>query len=360
MKRWMWIGLCIATVQAQAAALPANSPWLNSNLYTQVVKAGERLVAVGDRGSILWSDDSGKNWQQASQKPNPAFESLTQAPTQVLLTDVCFADPSHGWAVGHDATVLATTDGGTSWMVQYSDPLGGEPVGMDEAAGDDASAYVSESDSESEDEEALPVDTSGAPLLGVWCDPQDARHLVTVGGFGYYLETHDGGAKWHKEMAKLQNPDGWNLYAMVNVPNGSGAAFLVGEKGLLFFTADAGGKWERLRGPYAGTFFNVTATGPGNVLVYGLQGSLWLTHDYGKTWIKVNSGTRSGINSGAIRQDGRILLVGNDGVILESGDKGMTFSPLLSQRATLSAILPLDNDMAVLAGTNGIHLVKLK
>lgn len=360
MKQWILAGLLVLAGQVLAAPLPSDSPWLNSNLYSQVVKAGKRLVAVGARGSILWSDDAGKHWQQATQKPNPDYEDLTRKPSQVLLTDVCFADASHGWAVGHDATVLATTDAGQSWVVQYSDPLGAEPVGMtDNANADDADAW-SDADASQDGDEAIPVDTSGAPLLGVWCDPSDARHVIAVGGFGYFLETHDGGAAWHKEMDRVPNPDGWNLYAMASVPNGSGAAFMVGEKGLLLRSENNGGEWTKVGSPYTGTFFNVTATGPGNVLVYGLQGSIWLTHDYGSNWIKVNSGTRSGINSGAVLEDGRILLVGNDGVMLISSDRGTTFSPVAGQRATLAAVLPLGGSTVLLAGTNGLHLVNLK
>ena len=42
-------------------------------------------------------------------------------PTRQLLTAIDFVDDKHGWAVGHDATVLSTGDGGQSWQVQYED-----------------------------------------------------------------------------------------------------------------------------------------------------------------------------------------------------------------------------------------------
>src|SRR3546814_7354988 len=40
-------------------------------------------------------------------------------------SDVCSSDLTHGWAVGHDGVVLATTDAGKSWMKQ----LDGRRVG---------------------------------------------------------------------------------------------------------------------------------------------------------------------------------------------------------------------------------------
>jgi photosystem II stability/assembly factor-like uncharacterized protein len=343
MKPLFLIGLLFSMTAAFAGPLPPDSPWLTSNLYLQAVKAGDRLVAVGDRGAIIYSDDQGQHWQKAS------------TPSQVLLTDVCFSDEKHGFATGHDATVMVTTDAGLNWTVQYSDPLNGTPVGLEE---DDASMDMAAYD---EDMDAIPVDTSGAPLLGVWCDPSDSGHVIAVGGFGYFLETHDAGAHWHKEMKKLDNQDGWNLYAIANVPNDDGTVFAVGEKGILFLSTDHGASWKKLKSPDDGTFFGVTATGPGNVLVYGLQGSVWLTHDYGQSWQKVNSHTRSGINNGAVGADGSLLLVGNDGVLLQSYDRGASFSErVIGQRATLSSVLPLGDNKLVVTGADGIHLLNQK
>lgn len=344
MKSLFLIGLLLSTTTAFAGALSPASPWLSSNLYLQVVKTGDRLVAVGDRGAVIYSDDQGQQWQQA------------KSPVSVLLTDVCFSSAQQGYAVGHDATVMATVDGGLNWTVQYNDPLDGEAIGhLDE----DTASMDMPLDEENFD--ALPIDTSGAPLLSVWCDPADSQHVIALGGFGYFLETHDAGAHWHKEMKKLDNPDGWNLYAIASVPNDSSTVFVAGEKGTLFVSNDAAKSWKKIKSPYAGTFFGVTATGPGNVLVYGLQGNIWLTHDYGKSWQKVNSHTRSGLNNGAITADGTVLLVGNDGVLLESYDRGASFSEkVIGQRATLSSILPLGNHKLVVTGVDGIHLMNQK
>ncbi len=41
--------------------------------------------------------------------------------TRQLLTSVFFVDDQHGWAVGHDAQILASEDGGVTWTKQFED-----------------------------------------------------------------------------------------------------------------------------------------------------------------------------------------------------------------------------------------------
>ncbi len=119
------------------------SPKAAKGLMIDVVHAGARLVAVGDRGHILYSDDQGNTWAQA------------KVPTRQLLTAVFFVDDKQGWAVGHDAQILASIDGGVTWTQQYQD-LKRE-----------------------------------APLLDVWFN--DAHHGLAVGAYGALIETTDGG-----------------------------------------------------------------------------------------------------------------------------------------------------------------------
>ena len=63
--------------------------------------AGERVVAVGDHGVVLLSDDQGRQWRQARS-----------VPLSTPLTGVSFVDARHGWAVGHWGAILSTADGG--------------------------------------------------------------------------------------------------------------------------------------------------------------------------------------------------------------------------------------------------------
>ena len=109
----MAAGALLSSPLLAAPYIDNEAPLVAANAYLDLADAGGRVVAVGDRGKILFSDDQGGHWKTAV------------APSEVLLTAVCFADARHGWAVGHDAVVLGTDDGGETWTLQYSDPLGG-------------------------------------------------------------------------------------------------------------------------------------------------------------------------------------------------------------------------------------------
>ena len=85
---------------ARLSALAVRSPLLAT------ARAGDRLVAVGQRGHILYSDDSGKNWLQAS------------VPVSADLNAVSFPTPQQGWAVGSDGVVLHSSDAGQTWTRQ--------------------------------------------------------------------------------------------------------------------------------------------------------------------------------------------------------------------------------------------------
>jgi photosystem II stability/assembly factor-like uncharacterized protein len=330
-----------------ADVVSPKAPVLTANLFLDVARAGTRVVAVGDRGSILFSDDEGAYWRKAD------------SPTGVLLTSVCFADSRHGWAVGHDAVVLGTTDGGATWQIQYSDVLAADtedPAGEDYASDDydDYDDYSEDYDDSAEEETAQ--DTSGAPLLDVVCLGKD--RAVAVGGYGYLLETVDGGRNWSRAMDRLDNQNGWHLNGIAHVP-GSSTLIAVGEKGLIFRSRDNGLSWKSLVSPYDGSFFGVTALRDGTVAAYGLQGNLWVSRNQGDTWRQVQTGVTRGINAAEQLPDDSLILVGGAGVVLISRDGGNSVVlQYLPDRESVSAVLPLAGGELVMVGDAGIRVKK--
>ena len=88
-------------------AIPANA-LAPRTLLLDGAFAGPDIVAVGERGTIIRSVDHALTWETVA------------AVTTATLTGVAFAeDGKHGWAVGHDALILATTDAGRSWHKQW-------------------------------------------------------------------------------------------------------------------------------------------------------------------------------------------------------------------------------------------------
>lgn len=302
-------------VQAQAAdaaTLSVPSTRAVSSLLLDVAHAGERLVAVGERGHVLYSDDDGANWTQA------------KVPTRQMLTAVYFVDDQHGWAVGHDALILASSDGGATWAKQFED-LQRE-----------------------------------APLLDLWF--KDAQHGFAIGAYGALLETSDGGATWDDVSDRLDNEDTYHLNAIADVP-GAGL-FTVGEAGALFRSTDEGQSWETLEGPYQGSLFGVIPSGEANgLLVFGLRGHLFHSTDAGETWQQVALTTASGgdlefgLASAATLGDGSIVVVGHGGSVLRSTDHGNSFSVFnRPDRVSLAGVTAGADGKLVLVGQGGVRL----
>ena len=282
-----------------------------SNLLLDIAHAGERLVAAGDRGHILFSDDQGAKWQQA------------KVPTLQMLTAIHFIDDRHGWAAGHDALILASSDGGESWKVQYE---------------------------ERERE---------APLLDLWFG--DAQHGIAVGAYGAILETTDGGQSWDDISDRLDNEDGYHLNAISAVSDGE--LFIVGEMGSVFRSTDNGQTWSNVESPYTGSFFGVLGAGePGVVLAYGLRGHLFRSEDSGANWEQVQLADagrplRSGLAGGARLDNGDIVIVGHGGAVLSSTDQGRTFNVThRADRRSLASVTSNTQGELLLVGQGGVRI----
>ncbi len=306
-----------APAQAQNPAEPGvryaiESQKAATSLLLDIAHAGKRLVAAGDRGHILYSDDGGSSWIQA------------KVPTRQLLTAVYFADEQHGWAVGHDALILATTDGGQTWTQQYENREG------------------------------------EVPLLDVWFE--NPQHGFATGAYGVLLETTDGGANWEDVADRLDNEDGSHLNAIAEIP-GSGL-FIVGEMGGMFRSADMGETWERVESPYQGSFFGVVGAGePGVVVAFGLRGNLFRSTDFGDSWQAIQllddgDVVESGLADGNRLADGRIVVVGHGGTVLSSEDNGQSFK-LFSRpdRRSLSGVVSNPDGNLILVGQGGVRIV---
>jgi photosystem II stability/assembly factor-like uncharacterized protein len=102
---------CAAAGIADVLDTPAASSALAArSLINGVARAGHRIVGVGQRGHIVFSDDGGKRWTQA------------RVPVSADLVAVSFPSARQGWAVGHDGVVLHTSDAGATWVRQAACP----------------------------------------------------------------------------------------------------------------------------------------------------------------------------------------------------------------------------------------------
>ena len=306
------LGMWTGSVEAAAAdEYSTESAKASQSLLIDAAQAGKRLVVVGDRGHILFSDDQGKTWTQA------------RVPTRQLLTAVFFLDDKRGWAVGHDAQILASNDGGATWSKQFED-LSRE-----------------------------------APLLDVTF--LDAQHGFAVGAYGALLETTDGGQHWQDVAERLDNADQLHLNGIAVIKDAG--LFIVGEQGSMFRSGDNGQTWSKVDGPYEGSLFGVMGTAqPNTLLAYGLRGNLFRSTDFGDSWqpieLKAARGTLEfGLASATLVEDGGVVLVGNGGSVLRSHDDGQTFSVYnRADRIALAGVTGLTTGGLLLVGQGGVHL----
>jgi len=322
--------------------LPAReSSRAQHSLQLAVTRAGDRLVAVGERGVVLLSDDAGRSWRQAQS-----------VPVSVALTDVHFVSASHGWAVGHSGVVLHSGDGGETWTRQL-DGSQAAVVIRDDAkrraeVGEEGAAAALRS------AEYLVSDGPDKPFLGVRF--ADERRGYVVGAYGIALHTADGGKSWQSLVGRIPNPRGKHLY---QIQIAGDALLIAGEQGALFRSVDAGASFSAVETPYAGTFFGALELGGDALLAYGLRGNAWRSADGGASWQRVELGQENTVNAALSLGDGALLLADESGRLLHSVDGGQSFTTLPGAAATsITSLLQTHDGALVLAGTRGLVRVE--
>jgi photosystem II stability/assembly factor-like uncharacterized protein len=152
--------------------------------------AGRRLVAAGERGRILTSDDQGASWKVAS------------TPTHHTLTSLAFTDARTGFATGHQRVLLRTEDGGDTWK---------------HAA----------------------LQSQERPAL--FAVRIDGDRGIAVGAYGAYFESADAGRTW--TARRIGAPD-FDRHLTGIAAAGGGRYVLAGEAGTLLATAGRGATWR--------------------------------------------------------------------------------------------------------------------
>jgi photosystem II stability/assembly factor-like uncharacterized protein len=279
-----------------------------SGLFTAVAGAGARLVAVGERGRIMISDDSGVTWRQVP------------SPTSVTLTGVVFVTPASGWVLGQMGVVLHTGDGGLTWSRQL-DGIQANQAAMAEAKADVAKLGNNDTTAAiMQNAQALMGGGPSVPFLALL--PLTALHLLLAGGFGLALESQDGGVHWSSVAGGMANPNGLHIYGLVRDQN---EVFAVGEQGLALEGENAMPA-KPVATPFPGTFFGALVTPGHSLIFYGLQGTVLRSKDAAATWQQPPSGVADAIDAGLVLHDGSVLLGDVAGTLLVSHDDGKTFA----------------------------------
>ncbi|WP_085663853.1 MULTISPECIES: YCF48-related protein [unclassified Pseudomonas] len=274
------LAAAVPLMSIQAAPLQA-VPAVQASHATQATMlaagwAGARMVAVGDHGVVLLSDDQGMQWRQARS-----------VPLSTPLTGVSFVDAKRGWAVGHWGAILATTDGGESWQVQR---------------------LVTEED---------------RPLFAVHFF--NTRQGVAVGLWSLVLTTEDGGLTW-AEQAVQAPPEAKraDLNLMGLFTDSRGTLYATAEHGRVLHSEDQGKNWHYLDTGYEGTLWSGAVLADGRLLLGGQRGTLLQGSADGKGFRRVPTQSKGSFTSVAVAGS-RVLAVGLDGLSVQSSDGGHSF-----------------------------------
>ncbi|MEJ2680021.1 MAG: YCF48-related protein [Gammaproteobacteria bacterium] len=303
------------------------------SVLLSVTRAGTRLVAAGERGIILISDDQGLSWQQSV------------VPTSVNITKLYFVDAMQGWALGHMGVVLHTMDGGDTWSKQLD--------------GIELAKLAVEAVRDTEDDRIrkkainLLKDGPDKPFFDITMDAQ-GRGFV-VGAFNLIFRTEDGGKQWHYWSPQLENPLDLHLYSIAQV----GKRYLiVGEQGLIMRSTLKGDRFEAVSSPYGGSWFGFLISRQGTLLLYGLRGNAYVSSDQGDTWHAVSVSSDVSFSSATELEDGRIILVNQAGELFVSHDQGQHFSTIpRGLRAPLTAVVQSESGNLVLTSLLGIKVL---
>lgn len=296
MKRLKLTGLVLAAASVFAvpgamALEPAAAAGAHADrvMVLDAARAGSRIVAVGEHGRVLLSDDDGKTHRQARK-----------VAADTTLTAVSFADAANGWAVGHGGVILHTADGGENWELQRQDAA---------------------------------VDQ---PLLTVYF--RDARHGWAGGLWSLLLATQDGGRSWQKVELPAQEGGkraDLNLLKIFGAP--AGRLYIAAERGTVLRSADDGASWQYLNTGSKASLWSGTAVGAHTLLVGGLGGRMLRSGDDGASWTVIEAGASGSITQ--LKADGASVWASSlDGRLLQSRDQGLSWQAAGAAAEPLTAL----------------------
>lgn len=273
-------------------------PLAANSLLMDIVRIGDRLVAAGERGHIIYSDN-GQDWVQAGV-----------VPTRSTINRLLVLD-DRIWAVGHDSVILTSGDRGESWTRQYFAPDRMQPI--------------------------MDVHFS------------DADNGLVIGAYGLMMTTSDGGQSWTDVV--VNEEDDYHLNAILSFPGGR--YLIAGEAGYSYRSLDGGQTWQGMDMPYPGSMFGALETEGECVLFYGLRGHVQKSCDFGDSWTELDTGFEATL-ADAVYYQGRVVMAGNSGAVLEYAD-GVFSAHHHSSGVDFSAAISVGDDRFLLVGEEGVH-----
>jgi photosystem II stability/assembly factor-like uncharacterized protein len=266
----------------------------------------QRSVGYGD--GVYRSDDGGKSWKNVGLKKSEHIARILIDPRNSNIVFVASQGPL--WGPGGDRGLYKSTDGGKTWsnVLSISENTGVTDIVMDPKN----------------------------PDIMYAASYQRRRHVWTLingGPESAIYKSTDGGTTWNKIKNGLPSVDIGRIgLAISPVDNRVVYATIEAaqKKGGFFCSTDCGANWEK-RGDYvsgSAQYYQTIYCDPKDIdRVYLMDVFLMVTDDGGKTFNRLGEKSKH-VDNHAMwidPADVRHYLVGSDGGLYESFDRGKTW-----------------------------------
>jgi photosystem II stability/assembly factor-like uncharacterized protein len=312
---------------------------------------GNRILAVGDQGTILRSDDGGTNWlvHQIPVVANFYFLEYTDSLTfyvgggdvngggqiyksidggqswallydnpSITLRDLDFVNDSLAFAVGRTGKIIKTTDAGQTWSnlssgsvnnftcVAFLNPDTGY------AGGDNFGLYRTDNGGVTWSQ------AFGCPTNNIYCMEFVNDTLGWMGAFGgTILRTFNGGLNWIQQFT--QN----NSQKVLKISmNGSNTGIAVSNS--YVYRTTNGVNWSAVFNPPQFAAYCVSLNGASDIFFGGINGSMYSAGNFGTSYVDLNpdAGLSTNrkirffdpLNGWVCRREGSILRTSDGGI----------------------------------------------
>ncbi|PXX55472.1 hypothetical protein SAMN05660489_05577 [Pseudomonas sp. LAMO17WK12:I10] len=172
----------------------------------------------------------------------------------------------------------------------------------------------------------MPWLSTAATPLGMCCSTAcNAQQGVAVGLWSLVLTTEDGGKTWTEQP--LQAPPGAkraDLNLMGLFADSRGTLYATAEHGQVLHSEDHGKSWRYLDTGYEGTLWSGAVLDDGSLLLGGQRGTLLHGSASEKGFRRLPTQSKGSVTSVAVAGP-KVLAVGLEGLMLQSSDGGHSF-----------------------------------
>lgn len=313
------VPLIAALTLLNGAASSQATPWQwinplpQGNLLNGVwMVSAETTVAVGDLGTVLRTTNGGTTW-------NVEFNA---AGIEEQLFAVQFVSGSVGWAVGESGRILKSTDGGISWLIQDS-PLPYDLYALDFVSPTTgwASGFQGTMLKTTDGGASWAVENSStlSSLYSLYFVSANTGWAVGVNGT--IVKTTNGGASWGTQTIATAQP----LFSVAFTSLLVG--YTVGAFGLVYRTLNGGSSWSPVASGTDLSLFSVQFTSSTTGYAVGEYGGIIKTTNGGTSWFAQTSQTYSDLFAVRFGSSTSGWVVGDLGTLLKTTDGGTTWTP---------------------------------